>query len=84
MFIGLGALAAIAGKALITGTIALLLASLVGLKSLTGGQGKTTTYEVVARPVYSASQSHSQTTGLDETDYSPHYAATPGFEKRLF
>ncbi|KAG5884640.1 hypothetical protein JTB14_035735 [Gonioctena quinquepunctata] len=56
--LALGALAALAGKALMTGLISLLLSAIVGLKSLSGGGGKTT-YEVVSKPVYSHSNSHS-------------------------
>ncbi|XP_058839456.1 uncharacterized protein LOC131694930 [Topomyia yanbarensis] len=55
--IALGTLALIAGKALMTGLLALTLATIVGLKSLAGGGGggghKSTTYEIVAKPVYS-------------------------------
>ncbi|XP_058443871.1 uncharacterized protein LOC131425754 [Malaya genurostris] len=54
--IALGTLALIAGKALMTGLLAMTLATIVGFKSLTGGGGgghKSTTYEIVAKPVYS-------------------------------
>ncbi|XP_028128243.1 uncharacterized protein LOC114324577 [Diabrotica virgifera virgifera] len=56
--LALGALAALAGKALMTGLISLLLSAIIGLKSLSGGGGKTT-YEVVSKPVYTHSSSHS-------------------------
>lgn len=56
--LALGALAALAGKALMTGLISLLLSAIIGLKSLSGGGGKTT-YEVVSKPVYTHSASHS-------------------------
>lgn len=56
--LALGGLAAIAGKALITGLISLMLSAIIGLKSLTGGQQKTT-YEVVSKPIVSHSSSHS-------------------------
>ncbi|CAH1154262.1 unnamed protein product [Phaedon cochleariae] len=58
MALALGALAALAGKALMTGLISLLLSAIIGLKSLSGGGGKTT-YEVVSKPVYTHSNSHS-------------------------
>ncbi|KAF5290251.1 hypothetical protein FQA39_LY14805 [Lamprigera yunnana] len=56
--LALGGIAALAGKALMTGLIALMLSAIVGLKSLTGGGGKTT-YEIVSKPIYSHSNTHS-------------------------
>lgn len=56
--LALGALAAVAGKALMTGLISLMLSAIIGIKSLTGGHGKTT-YEVVSKPIVTHSQSHS-------------------------
>ncbi|XP_055587104.1 uncharacterized protein LOC129739648 [Uranotaenia lowii] len=61
--VALGAVAAIAGKALMTGLLALTLAAIMGLKSLAGGGGgghKSTTYEIVAKPMYSHSHSEGQ------------------------
>ncbi|KAJ0170866.1 hypothetical protein K1T71_013638 [Dendrolimus kikuchii] len=58
MSMGLGALALLAGKALMTAMMSLLLSAVIGLKSLSGGQ-KSTTYEIVSKPVYSHSHSHS-------------------------
>ncbi|CAH2268239.1 uncharacterized protein LOC120634375 [Pararge aegeria] len=58
MSMGLGALALLAGKALMTALMSLLLSAVIGLKSLSGG-GKSTTYEIVSKPVYSHSHSHS-------------------------
>lgn len=58
MAVALGALAALAGKALMTGLISLMLSAIIGIKSLAGG-GKSTTYEIVSKPVYSHSSSHS-------------------------
>ncbi|CRK87107.1 CLUMA_CG000852, isoform A [Clunio marinus] len=60
MAMGLGAVAALAGKALLTAMMALTLAAIAGLKSLGGGGGKSTTYEIISKPVYSHSHSHSQ------------------------
>lgn len=51
--------AMLAGKALMTGLMALTLSAIIGLKSLTSGGSKKTTYEIVAKPVYTHSQSHS-------------------------
>lgn len=59
MALALGALAALAGKALMTGLISLMLSAIIGLKSLSGGGHKQTTYEIVAKPIYSHSNSHS-------------------------
>lgn len=58
MTLALGGIAAIAGKALVAGLISLLLSGIIGLKSLTSGH-KSTTYEIVSKPVYSHSNSHS-------------------------
>lgn len=58
MSMGLGALALLAGKALMTAMMSLLLSAIIGIKSLSGGQ-KSTTYEIVSKPVYSHSHSHS-------------------------
>lgn len=60
MAIALGALALLAGKALAAALLALLLSALVGLKSLSSGGSKSTTYEIIAKPHYSHSNSHSQ------------------------
>ncbi|XP_050304357.1 uncharacterized protein LOC126741923 [Anthonomus grandis grandis] len=57
MALALGGLAAIAGKALMAALMSLMLSALAGLKGM-GGGGKTT-YEVVAKPVYTSSHSHS-------------------------
>ncbi|XP_053670719.1 uncharacterized protein LOC128721034 [Anopheles nili] len=70
--VGLGALALIAGKALMTGLLALMLAAIVGLKSLAGGGGgghKSTTYEIVAKPMYSHSHSEHDEVGHGHTGY---------------
>jgi Protein of unknown function (DUF1676) len=56
--LALGALAMLAGKALMTGLMALALSAIIGLKSLTSGQ-KHTTYEIVAKPQYSHTNTHS-------------------------
>ncbi|KYQ59804.1 hypothetical protein ALC60_01189 [Trachymyrmex zeteki] len=57
--IGFGALALLAGKALMTGLMALMLSAIIGLKSLASGGDKKTTYEIVSKPVYSSSHTHS-------------------------
>ncbi|XP_049880873.1 uncharacterized protein LOC126377217 [Pectinophora gossypiella] len=58
MSIGLGGLAMLAGKALMTAMMSLLLSAIIGIKSLSSGQ-KSTTYEIVSKPIYSHSHSHS-------------------------
>ncbi|KAK9692593.1 Protein of unknown function (DUF1676) [Popillia japonica] len=68
MALALGALAALAGKALMTGLISLMLSAIIGLKSLSGGGSKQTTYEIVAKPIYSHSNSHS----ASHEDYGGH------------
>ncbi|KAJ8684362.1 hypothetical protein QAD02_020154 [Eretmocerus hayati] len=57
--LGFGALAMLAGKALMTGLMALMLSAIVGLKHLASGTEKKTTYEIVSKPVYTSSHSHS-------------------------
>lgn len=59
MALALGGIAALAGKALMTGLISLMLSAIIGLKSLSGGGGGHSTYEVVAKPVYTSSHTHS-------------------------
>lgn len=56
--LALGSIAAIAGKALMAGLLSLLLSAVIGIKALTS-QGKQTTYEIVSKPVYTHSSSHS-------------------------
>ncbi|OXU30503.1 hypothetical protein TSAR_011540 [Trichomalopsis sarcophagae] len=66
--LGFGALAMLAGKALMTGLMALMLSAIVGLKSLASGGEKKTTYEIVSKPVYTSSHSHSS-----EEHHGGHY-----------
>lgn len=53
--LALGAIALIAGKALLVGKIALVISAIIGLKKLLGSQQKHVTYEVVAHPHHSSS-----------------------------
>lgn len=55
--LALMAIALIAGKALLVGKIALVIASIIGLKKLLSQQ-KHVTYEVVAHPHHSSGSSH--------------------------
>ncbi|KAL6263604.1 hypothetical protein P5V15_006393 [Pogonomyrmex californicus] len=55
---GMAALAAMSGKALMTGLMAMMLSAIIGLKSLAHSDKKTT-YEIVSKPVYSSSHTHS-------------------------
>ncbi|CAG9817460.1 unnamed protein product [Phaedon cochleariae] len=59
MALALGGIAAIAGKALMTGLISLLISGIIGLKALTSQGHKSTTYEIVSKPIYTHSASHS-------------------------
>ncbi|KAL6432048.1 hypothetical protein ACFW04_006633 [Cataglyphis niger] len=59
MAMGMAGLAAVAGKALMTGLMALMLSAIIGLKSLASGGEKKTTYEIVSKPVYTSSHTHS-------------------------
>ncbi|XP_071050109.1 uncharacterized protein [Onthophagus taurus] len=71
MAVAMGALAALAGKALMTALISLMLSAIIGLKSLSGGGHKSTTYEIVAKPVYShaSSASHEEYGGHGHSSY---------------
>lgn len=53
--LALGAIAMIAGKALLVGKIALVISAIIGLKKLLGSQQKHVTYEVVSHPHHSSS-----------------------------
>ncbi|KAJ8910705.1 hypothetical protein NQ315_002032 [Exocentrus adspersus] len=57
--LALGGIAAVAGKALMTGLISLLLSGIIGLKALTHHGHKSTTYEIVSKPIYTHSNTHS-------------------------
>lgn len=60
MTIGFGALAALAGKALMTALLSLMLSAILGLKSSNQGHAhKQTTYEIISKPIYSHSHTHS-------------------------
>ncbi|XP_073817242.1 osiris 7 [Musca autumnalis] len=67
----LGAIALIAGKALLIGKIALVLSAVIGLKKLLS-QEKHVTYEVVAHPHHSASHS------VSHDSYGSGYSADVG------
>ncbi|XP_031624570.1 uncharacterized protein LOC116341565 [Contarinia nasturtii] len=74
----LGAIALIAGKALLVGKIALVLSAIIGLKKLLS-QEKHVTYEVVAHPHHSSSHSASHgeaySVGASNLDVSGYAAA---------
>ncbi|XP_029669779.1 uncharacterized protein LOC115239412 [Formica exsecta] len=53
--LALGAIALIAGKALLVGKIALVISAIIGLKKLLGSHQKHVTYEVVSHPHHSSS-----------------------------
>lgn len=72
MAIALGALALLAGKALAAALMALLLSAIVGLKSLASGGNKSTTYEIIAKPHYTHSNSHSQSVEDHHHGYGGH------------
>lgn len=74
MAVGLGALAMLAGKALMAALLALMLSSIIGLKSLSSGGSKSTTYEIIAKPHYTHSNSHSQS-----VDDHGHHAYHTGY-----
>ncbi|XP_013100081.1 uncharacterized protein LOC106082236 [Stomoxys calcitrans] len=58
--IGMGGIALMAGKALMAGLMALTLSAVLGLKNIAGGGGgKSHTYEIVTKPIYTSSHTHS-------------------------
>lgn len=63
MPLAIGAIALIAGKALLIGKLALVLSAIIGLKKLLGQQQKHVTYEVVAHPHHSSSHTSSHDYG---------------------
>lgn len=73
----LGAIALIAGKALLIGKIALVLSAVIGLKKLLS-QEKHVTYEVVAHPHHSTSHSASHDAYASGSGYSSDVAAAGG------
>lgn len=70
MTVGMGAIALMAGKALMTGILALAISAIVGLKSLASGGSKSTTYEIVAKPAFSSSHSVSHEDRGHHTAYN--------------
>ncbi|BES96681.1 Osiris 7 [Nesidiocoris tenuis] len=56
--VALGAIALIAGKALLIGKIALLLSGIIALKKLLSSQHKSVTYEIVSHPHHTSSHEH--------------------------
>lgn len=75
----LGAIALIAGKALLIGKLALVLSAIIGLKKLLSQQ-KHVTYEVVAHPHHSSSHSssHSSDYGGGSSGYDGGYGGGGG------
>ncbi|XP_014212832.1 uncharacterized protein LOC106642534 [Copidosoma floridanum] len=70
--LGFGALAMLAGKALMTGLMALMLSAIVGLKSLTHGEKKTT-YEIVSKAAPVHTSAHTQSSEEHHTGYAMGY-----------
>lgn len=67
--LALGAIALIAGKALLIGKIALVLSAIIGLKKLLS-QEKHVTYEVVAHPHHTSSHSSSHSDAVGGSGFS--------------
>ncbi|XP_063229139.1 uncharacterized protein LOC134534587 [Bacillus rossius redtenbacheri] len=78
--LGIGAVALLAGKALMAGLLALMLAALVGLKSLAGGGHHHVSYEVVSKPVVSHVDSHSH----ELVHEHPHHGYAPSSHGRSY
>lgn len=67
--LAIGAIALLAGKALLIGKIALVLSAVIGLKKLLA-QEKHVTYEVVAHPHHTSSHSSSHSDSIGGSGYS--------------
>ncbi|XP_060824832.1 uncharacterized protein LOC132911851 [Bombus pascuorum] len=83
--LALGAIAAIAGKALLVGKIALVISAIIGLKKLLSSSGgKHVTYEVVSHPHHSSSHivshddGHGGGYGGGGADYGGGYSGSSG------
>ncbi|KAK9879982.1 hypothetical protein WA026_008491 [Henosepilachna vigintioctopunctata] len=74
--VALGGLAALAGKALMTAMISLMLSAIIGLKSLTSHGGKETTYEIISKPEEHGHYGHRRSLDLPlplglQSNYTP-------------
>lgn len=76
--LALGAIALIAGKALLIGKIALVLSAVIGLKKLLS-QEKHVTYEVVAHPHHTSSHSASHSDSLGGSGYGDLGGSSGGY-----
>lgn len=76
--LALGAIALIAGKALLVGKIALVISAIIGLKKLLGGQQKHVTYEVVAHPHHSSGSSSSHVVSHDDGGHGGGFGGGAG------
>lgn len=80
--LALGAIALIAGKALLIGKIALVISAIIGLKKLLGSHQKHVTYEVVSHPhhgsshVVSHDDGHGGGGGFGGGDYGGGYGSS--------
>ncbi|KAL0277505.1 UNVERIFIED_CONTAM: hypothetical protein PYX00_004757 [Menopon gallinae] len=83
MTIGFGALAALAGKALMTALLSLMLSAILGLRSSNQGHAhKQTTYEIISKPIYSHSHTHSAEI-QHEHDHGHGHAASYAYGRNL-
>lgn len=84
MTIGFGALAALAGKALMTGLLSLMLSAILGLKGGGGGgHAKQTTYEIISKPIYSHAHSHSSEVQHDHHDHGHGHTGSYSYGRNL-
>lgn len=85
MTIGFGALAALAGKALMTGLLSLMLSAILGLKGGGGGghAAKQTTYEIISKPIYTHSHSHSSEVQHDHHGHDHGHSAGYSYGRNL-
>uniref|UniRef100_A0A1A9VDN4 Uncharacterized protein n=1 Tax=Glossina austeni TaxID=7395 RepID=A0A1A9VDN4_GLOAU len=77
MAMAIGGVALIAGKALMAALMALTMAAVAGLKGMSGGGGKSTTYEIVAKPIHTSG--YTQSMSYDEGHMMNNNGGSSGY-----
>jgi len=76
--LGMKTIAVLAGKALMTALMSLLLSALASFRGHGHSEPKSTTYEIVTKPVYSHSHSTAEDTHAAGTQNNPTYRRSIG------
>uniref|UniRef100_A0A1B0B2X2 Osiris 16 n=1 Tax=Glossina palpalis gambiensis TaxID=67801 RepID=A0A1B0B2X2_9MUSC len=77
MAMAIGGVALIAGKALMAALMALTMAAAAGLKGMSSGGGKSTTYEIVAKPIHTSG--YTQSMSYDEGHMMNNNGGSSGY-----